>query len=76
MTLTLRAARIDPAVYPCQKSGEAAKLWHGMLKRRLWSFLPLPASGKGTGMGLEWRNCPKCQSTLTRPIERGERHVR
>lgn len=78
MTLTLRAAKIDPAVYPCQRSEAAARLWHGLLRRRLWDALPLPASGRGVGMGLEWRNCPKCQSTLTKRIvvdEKGERHV-
>lgn len=69
MTLTLRAARIDPAVYPCQRSAEAARLWHGMLKRRLWAFLPLPANGKDVAMGMQWRNCPKCGSTMCRMIE-------
>lgn len=51
---------------PCACSRDALvwRLWHSLLKRRGWAALP----SKGVRHGLDWRNCPGCDSTLCKAV--------
>ena len=64
-----------PGAYPCSSSQDLA-VWdrvHNAQKADgIWETLEL----RGRSMGLEYRNCPSCGSTLTRPIREEVTHVR
>lgn len=56
------------STYPCARSRDRLvwSLWHSFVKRT--SALWATCASRGVKHGMEWRNCPGCDSTLCKAV--------